>query len=80
MGNLTPLTSLPNQPQPHCSPYPLERELPHRLDCHGTLYSHQHARTDEYLTRLGLVAKPRGYVGYRPDGGVVEASLKADGA
>ena len=29
---------------------------------------------------LGLIAKPRGNVGYRPDGGIVEAALEADGA
>jgi hypothetical protein len=36
-------------------------------------------RTDEDLTRLGFVAKTRANVGYRPDGGVVEAALEADG-
>src|SRR5271168_3521308 len=62
------------------SPYPLERKLPDRLDGNGILDCHQHTRTDEYLTGPCFVAKARGDVGYRPDGGVVEAPLEADGA
>jgi hypothetical protein len=31
------------------------------------------------LARFGLIAKPRGNIGHRPDGGVVKASLEADG-
>ena len=31
------------------------------------------------MTGLGLIAKPRGNVGYRPDGGIIEAPFKADG-
>ena len=61
-------------------PDPLEHKLTHRLDLHSSLDLHQHSRADEDLTRLCLIAQPRGDVGYRPDGGVVEASLEADGA
>jgi hypothetical protein len=32
------------------------------------------------LARLGLIAQPRGDVGYRADSGVVEPTLEADGA
>src|SRR5579863_177065 len=59
---------------------PLERELAHRLDRHSVLDRHQHAWTDEDLPRFGFIAEPRGHVGYRADSGIVEASLKADGA
>ena len=59
-------------------PDPLQLELAHRLDLHGVLDLHQHPRTDEDLSRLGLIAKARGDVGYRPDSGIVEASLEAD--
>src|SRR5262249_15760124 len=41
---------------------------------------HQHSRADEDLTGLGFIAQPRGDVGYRADGGIVEASLEPDGA
>jgi hypothetical protein len=61
------------------SPYPLERELSHRLDCDSILNRHQHTGTNQDLTGLGFVAKARGDVGHRPDGGVVETALKADG-
>ena len=60
------------------TPDPLERELTHRLDCHGILDCHQYARTDEDLPWLGFVAKPRGHVGHRPDGGIIEAPLESD--
>ena len=36
--------------------------------------------TDQDLPWLGFIAEPRGHIGYRPDGGIVEASLKANGA
>ena len=61
-------------------PDPLQLELTDRLGRHRILDFHQHARTDEDLTRLGFVAKTRGDVGYRADGGIVEAPLEADGA
>ena len=32
------------------------------------------------MTRLCLITQPRGNIGYRPDSGIVEASLEADGA
>jgi hypothetical protein len=54
-------------------PDPLQLELTHGLDVHGVLDLCQHPR-------LGLIAKPRGDVGYGADGGVVEAALEADGA
>ena len=62
------------------SPDPLQRELTHRLDLHGVLDLRQHSRADEDLPRLGFIAQPRGDIGYRPDGGIIEAPLEADGA
>jgi len=50
-----------------------------RLDHHRALDRHENARTDQDLTGLSFVAKTRGDVGYRPDRGVVEAPLEADG-
>ena len=68
--------------QLHCKPpgaaVSLERKLAHGLDLHGVFDLRQHPRTNEDLSRLGLIAKARGDVGYRPDCGIVEASLKAD--
>ena len=61
-------------------PNTLQLELTHRLDLHGTLNHRQHAGVDEDLSRLGFVAKTRGDVGYRPDGGVVETPLEANSA
>jgi hypothetical protein len=57
----------------------LERELAHRLDLHGALDLHQHSRADQDLSWLGLIAKTGGDVGHCADGGIIEASLKADG-
>jgi hypothetical protein len=37
-------------------PDPLQLELTDWLDLHGVLDLHQHARTDQDLTRLGFVA------------------------
>jgi hypothetical protein len=37
---------------------------------------HQHARADEYLTWLGLVAKARGDVGDRPDCAMAKSASK----
>src|SRR5271155_1120302 len=62
------------------SPDALERELTHRLDGDSILDCQQHPWANQDLTRLGFVAKPRGDIGHRSDGGVVEASLEADGA
>ena len=61
-------------------PDPLQLELADWLDLHGILDLHQHARANENLTGLGLVAKPRGDVRHRANGGVVEPALEADGA
>ena len=59
---------------------PLQLELTDWFDLHGVLDLHQHARADEDLPRLGLVAKARGDVGNRSDGSIVEPALEADGA
>ena len=61
-------------------PDPLQLELADWLDRHGVLDLCQHARTDEDLSWLGLVAQARGHVGYGADGGVIKAALEADGA
>ena len=61
-------------------PDPLQLELADRLDLHDVLDLRQHPRTDKDLTGLGLIAKTRGNVGYRPDGGIVKSALEADGA
>src|SRR5208282_5284892 len=58
----------------------LERKLAHWLDGHGIFDRHEHTRANQDLTGLGFVAKTRGDIGYRPDGGIVEASFKANGA
>ena len=60
------------QPRP---PYSLQLELADWFDVHGVLHFHQHSRTDEDLTRLGFVAKTRGDIRDRADGGIVEASF-----
>ena len=39
-----------------------------------------YCRLHPAAVRLCFVAKPRGDVGYSPDGGVVEASLETDSA
>src|SRR5579863_8634169 len=62
------------------TPNTLEHELTHRLDCDGILNRHQHAGTNKDLPRFGFIAKPRSHIGYRADGGIVEAPFKADGA
>ena len=41
---------------------------------------HQHPRANQDLSGLGFIAKPRRNIGYRSDGGVIETSLKANGA
>ena len=61
-------------------PDPLQLELTDRLDSDGVFDFRQHPRTNENLLWLGLIAKPRGNIGHSPDGGVIEAPLKADGA
>jgi hypothetical protein len=59
---------------------PLQLELAHGLDRHGVLDLRQHPRTNQDLPSLRLIAKPRGNIRHRPDGGVIEASLEPDGA
>ena len=56
-------------------PDPLQLELTHRLDFHGIFDLRQHARANENLPRLRFIAKPRGDVRDRADGGIVEASF-----
>src|SRR5271170_8278949 len=62
------------------TPDTLERKLAHRLDLHCILNLRQHSGANQDLTRLGFVAKARGDVGYRSDGGIIEAPLEADSA
>jgi hypothetical protein len=50
------------------------------LSLHRVLDLYQYSRTDEDLVRFGLIASPRGNVGYRSDSGVVEPALEADSA
>src|SRR5262249_15403838 len=59
---------------------PLERKIADRFNCYVLFDGHQDTRADQDLPGLGLVAKPGRDIGYRSDGGVVEASLKTDGA
>ena len=61
-------------------PDPLQLELADWLDLHSVLDFRQHPRTNEDLSWLGFIAKPRGNIGYRADSGIVEATLEADGA
>jgi hypothetical protein len=61
-------------------PDPLQLELADWLDLDGVLDLRQHTRTNQDLSRLGFIAKPRGNIGHRPDGRVIEAPLEADGA
>jgi hypothetical protein len=55
------------------TPDTLERKFANGLDCDSNLDRHQNARADKDLTGLGLIAKPRGDIGYRPDGSIIEA-------
>src|SRR5262245_51961672 len=64
----------------HWSADTLEREFPDRFDSHGFLYGHQYARTDQDLTRLRLVAQPRGDIRHRADSRIIEAPFEADRA
>jgi len=61
-------------------PDPLQLELAQWLDPYGLLDLCEHARTYQDLSRLGFIAEPRGDIGHGPDGGIVEAALKADSA
>ena len=57
----------------------LKFKLPNRLDRDGIFDRHQDTRADQNLTGLGFVAQPGCNVGHRPDGGIVETSLEANG-
>ena len=61
-------------------PEALERELSNRLHFHSILDRHQHAGTDQDLPRLCFIAKSRGNIRHRPDSGLVEPALEADGS
>jgi hypothetical protein len=61
-------------------PDPLQLELAHGLDLHGVLDLRQYSRADEDLTRVGLIAKARGNIGYGPDSGIIEPPFKSNGA
>jgi len=61
-------------------PDPFEHKFTHRLDFHNILDLRQHARANQDLSWLGLIAQARGNIGYRPDGGIIEAAFKGDGA
>ena len=61
-------------------PDPLQLELAHGLDLHCILDFRRRSRADEDLPRLGFIAEARGYIGHRPDSGIVEPALEADGA
>ena len=58
----------------------LERQLADVLDLDVALELRDHPARDQDLAGLGLAAEPRGEVGDRADGAVVEPSLEADGA
>jgi hypothetical protein len=61
-------------------PDPLQLGIADRLDLYGIFDLRQHSRADEDLPWFGLVAEPGGDVRYGPDGRIVEASFKPDGA
>src|SRR5262245_15561344 len=57
-----------------------ELKFANGFDAYCILDRHQDPRTNEDLPGLGFVAQPRGDIGYRSDGGVIETSFKANGA
>ena len=57
-----------------------ECKIADRFNRYVLLNRHQHAGLIQYLPGLCFVAKPRRDIGYRPNGGVVKAPLKTDGA
>src|SRR5262245_1637021 len=58
----------------------LKRKIANWFNVYGIFNPHQDTRTNQDLPWLGFVAKPRRDVRYRSDGGVIETSLKANGA
>ena len=58
----------------------LECKIADWFDRYVFLNCYQDTGANQDLPGLGFVAKPRRDVGYRPDGGVIEASLKTDSA
>src|SRR5262245_48623778 len=56
----------------------LKCKIADRFNRYVILNSHQHAGANQNLPGLGFVAKPRCDVGYRPDGGIIEAPFKTD--
>ena len=58
----------------------LECKIASWFDGHGIFDRHHDSRTNQDLSGLGFVAKSRCDIGYRSDSGIVETSLKANGA
>src|SRR5262245_44646975 len=58
----------------------LKRKIANWFDVYGIFNRHQDTRTNQDLSWLGFVAKPRRDIGYCSDGGVIETSLKANRA
>src|SRR5262249_38776536 len=58
----------------------LKCKIADRFNRYVLLYGHQHAGANQDLSGLGFVAQPRRNIGYRSDGGIIEAPLKADSA
>jgi hypothetical protein len=58
----------------------LECKIANWFDGHGIFDRHHDPRTNQDLSGLGFIAKPRCDIGYRSDGGIIETSLKANGA
>src|SRR5262245_44579824 len=58
----------------------LKGKIANCFDADRIFNRHQDTRTNQDLPGLGFVAKPRRDIGYRSDGGVIETSLKTNGA
>src|SRR5215475_14554185 len=58
----------------------LKRKIANWFDVDGIFNRHQDTRTNQDLPWLGFVAKPGRDIGHRSDGGVIETSLKTNGA
>src|SRR5262249_33341752 len=64
----------------HWATNALKRKVTNWFDVHGIFNRHQDTRTNQDLPGLGFVAKPRRNIGYRSDGGIIETTLKTNGA
>ena len=58
----------------------LKRKIANGFDVDGIFNRSLHPRTNQDLPRFGFVEKTRRDIGYRSDCGVIETSLKANGA